>query len=188
MKTPNYALLIVVLLIAGTSGFNDMQRDLGYNRTTSLSEWVSWIADSSKKMCNHTWDISPLESDASYCWDSWDISTVCGGDPYYECTTDTGISGDARYILWPDSSIWNNQHEDMHRYTSTKTFHPISLIPQILVNIILIHGVPTLLDTISMLHQFQMLTWQFMKKWAFPHILSKTLYQAQAVILCPLDN
>ena len=118
MKILNDVLLIVVVLIAGTSGFNDMQRHLGYNLTTSLSDWVSWIANSNNKICR--W---PETSSTSYCWDSWDTSSVCGGNPSIECTTDTGISGNARYILWPtDSSIWNDQYEQMYPSSSTKTF------------------------------------------------------------------
>ena len=98
MKPSFFVLLTLFLLMVRASDSVESKlnsrRALDYNSTSLLSECESCLADSSKKICSYS-----ENSTYSYCCDSWDTSTYCGGTSSYECTTDSGISGNARYIL-----------------------------------------------------------------------------------------
>ena len=91
-------LLACIAMVNASNSINydaNLRRSLDYNITIDLAECDSCIANSDRKICSE--DEANL---LSYCCDSSDTSYVCGGYlSDYECTTDSGISGDARYIL-----------------------------------------------------------------------------------------
>ena len=91
-------LLTCIVTINASNSINDdanFRRTLGYNATIDLAECDSCIANSAWKICSED-----EANSISYCCDSSDTSSVCGGSfSDFECTTDSGISGDARYIL-----------------------------------------------------------------------------------------
>ena len=94
MNPSFFAIVVLIFTVNSIHGNTSLGRSLGYYSTTDLFTCESCISNSDK-LCS--------EDEAnytSYCCSSDDTSTFCGySSSNYECTTDSGISGDAKFIL-----------------------------------------------------------------------------------------